>query len=633
MHSLLRLAANKFWRQNFPPKIGSDSNTPARKAPAQQPQTHVNKIPIPTSMTSTKKPRKTDFFAGTHLPTTSTSQAPLRCICHLDLDCFYAAVETVRLGLDPSTPLAVQQWRGVIAVNYAARSFGVNRMDHTDEVRRKCPEIRLVHVETLGGEGKSGDVEDEGVKGMDLERGGKVRENEKVSLKRYREASTRVFDVIFEVMRGYGNGWKVERASIDEAFLDVTEIVDRRVRKERNVDFEEMLRCSGSVLVGDKVDFGAESDRRLIVAAGIAKEVRNAVFEKCQYTCSAGISMNKMLAKFASATNKPNKQTLVCHGAVQELLEKIPLKKIRGFGGKLGQVIARLGVETVGDAQRLSEDVLAQSIGQSSAQWVYRIVRGMDDSEVVERERVKSLLAAKNFKAANSFSGLDKWLSILADELDERIAFEETHHRRDPRTLSLTFRCRSRPKGEFLSSTRSRPMPKAAEGTRGRLLKETALEILKANVGSSGKVSALYFPVSFLGLTATNFNDRADEESAITRFFQQKSDSASGGQKEESERILEDGISPTANGRKRSLDGSSAGNHCGASFNTVEELDLERKRRRQENNDLQFALKIQRQQGSRIPKSTTDKKPARKKVKGSNSQSIASFFKPKVRLK
>ena len=46
------------------------------------------------------------------------SQLQRRVVIHLDLDCFYAQVEAKRLGIDPSVPLAVQQWSGLIAVNY-----------------------------------------------------------------------------------------------------------------------------------------------------------------------------------------------------------------------------------------------------------------------------------------------------------------------------------------------------------------------------------------------------------------------------------------------------------------------------------------------------------------------------------
>lgn len=55
----------------------------------------------------------------------------------------------MRLGIPISTPLAVQQWDGIIAVNYSARNFGVKRGDRVETVLSKCPQIKLVHVETI----------------------------------------------------------------------------------------------------------------------------------------------------------------------------------------------------------------------------------------------------------------------------------------------------------------------------------------------------------------------------------------------------------------------------------------------------------------------------------------------------
>ena len=54
------------------------------------------------------------------------------------------------MGIPTSTPLAVQQWDGIIAVNYSARKFGVKRGDRAETALGKCPQIKLVHVETIG---------------------------------------------------------------------------------------------------------------------------------------------------------------------------------------------------------------------------------------------------------------------------------------------------------------------------------------------------------------------------------------------------------------------------------------------------------------------------------------------------
>jgi DNA polymerase eta len=73
---------------------------------------------------------------------------PLRVIALCDSDAFYAACERVRLELDPSVPLVVQQWESLIAVSYPAREFGISRMDKIKDAKQKCPNLLAVHVAT-----------------------------------------------------------------------------------------------------------------------------------------------------------------------------------------------------------------------------------------------------------------------------------------------------------------------------------------------------------------------------------------------------------------------------------------------------------------------------------------------------
>ena len=78
----------------------------------------------------------------------------------------------------------------------------------------------------------------------------------------------------------------------------------------------------------------------------------------------AGISHNKLLAKLASAMNKPNKQTVVPYRSVDTLMATLPLKKIRNFGGKVGQALEELGCATAGDVQRLPQTSLTAKFGE-----------------------------------------------------------------------------------------------------------------------------------------------------------------------------------------------------------------------------------------------------------------------------
>lgn len=80
----------------------------------------------------------------------------------------------------------------------------------------------------------------------------------------------------------------------------------------------------------------------------------------------AGISHNKILSKIASAMNKPNNQTVVPVHAVAKVMTSLPLKKIRNFGGGVGQKLEALGCSTAADVQALSLSTLQQHFGSSA---------------------------------------------------------------------------------------------------------------------------------------------------------------------------------------------------------------------------------------------------------------------------
>ena len=85
------------------------------------------------------------------------------------------------------------------------------------------------------------------------------------------------------------------------------------------------------------------------MASLIISEIRSDILSKLGYTCSAGISINKTLAKLWSSQFKPNKQSILRDKDVMNYMETLPLQKIRNLGGKLGTNIEQeLGVETAG---------------------------------------------------------------------------------------------------------------------------------------------------------------------------------------------------------------------------------------------------------------------------------------------
>jgi len=84
---------------------------------------------------------------------------------------------------------------------------------------------------------------------------------------------------------------------------------------------------------------------------------------RLQLWLRVGISHNKLLAKLASAMNKPNKQTVVPARVVPELMASLPFRKIRGLGGKLGDAVEELGCITAADVQQLPFEQLRVALG------------------------------------------------------------------------------------------------------------------------------------------------------------------------------------------------------------------------------------------------------------------------------
>eukprot|EP00850_Spirogloea_muscicola_P003338 SM000013S26507 [mRNA] locus=s13:758458:762613:- [translate_table: standard] len=361
-------------------------------------------------------------------------------VLHVDLDCFYAAVEQVRLGIPLEQPLAVQQWEGLIAINYAARARGITRHERAPEALRKCPELHLVHVEVIGG-----------VAGGDRGTG-------KASLERYRQAS----NAIFPIFRRFAS--VCEKASIDEAFLDITAPVEEMVKGGFDVgEIEQLLKVEADrkkprlFVLDGPLSSSISYDCRLLAGAVISARLRATLKTELGYTCSVGVASNKLLAKLGSSMNKPDGVTVIPPRAVATLMGELPLRKIRNLGGKLGIKLAKTGCETARDVQAVPQVKLVQAFGERLGNYVYNAVRGENDEAVAAKATTKSMLAAKTFGATSDFETLRRWMHVLAMELAGRMIRDARRNQRRPKTLQLYYR---RPK--FGDHSKSSPMPAAA---------------------------------------------------------------------------------------------------------------------------------------------------------------------------
>ncbi|KAH3962301.1 hypothetical protein HBI56_194390 [Parastagonospora nodorum] len=474
----------------------------------------------PFSITSPRRIPKSKFtYKHLHQLKSYSPQTPLRVIAHVDLDAFYAQCETVRLGLDPSLPLAVQQWQGLIAINYPARAFGLSRHVTSSEALKQCPDLILQHVATW----KEGDE-----KWAYHEDSFKNMATHKVSLDPYRLECRRILKCIKESLPDKEQ--RVEKASIDEVFMDLsgqihTILLERYPELRGPAPYDDpterlpkvpttVLDWAADALVETGEEDGEDQDPDwddvcTVIASEIVRDVRKNIKEKLGYTCSGGVAKNKMLAKLGSGYKKPNQQTVIRNRAIKHFLSDMKFTKIRMLGGKLGdEAVAMFGTDLV---KSLMEQPLEQlkKLGDDTGSWLYNIIRGEDHSEVNPRTQIKSMLSAKSFRPAiNSFEQGVRWLRIFSADIFSRCVEEGVlENKRRPKTINLHHR-----QG---GQTRSRQAPIP----QGKPLSEATLFDLAKNLLAQVVVDGRAWPCANLSLSVGGFEDGITNNKGIGGFL------------------------------------------------------------------------------------------------------------------
>lgn len=224
----------------------------------------------------------------------------------------------------------------------------------------------------------------------------------------------------------------VEPLSLDEAYLDVTQ------NKKGNPS-----------------------------ATLIAQEIRKRIFEEVGLTASAGISVNKFVAKVASDYNKPNGQKTVTPEEVEAFLEDLDIKKFYGVGKVTADRMYHLGIFTGKDLKSKSAEFLEEHFSKSGL-YYYNIVRGIHNSQVKPHRTAKSVAAEHTF-----YENLTSEIFMI--EKLERIASELEHRLKrysiSGKTVTLKIKY-----SDFTTQTRSKTLPYFISD-KGLLL-ETAKELL-----------------------------------------------------------------------------------------------------------------------------------------------------------
>ena len=226
---------------------------------------------------------------------------------------------------------------------------------------------------------------------------------------RYREISSKIHKIFHEYTD------LVEPLSLDEAYLDVTQ------NKKGNPS-----------------------------ASLLAQEIRFRILNEVGLTASAGISVNKFVAKIASDVNKPNGQKTVNPDEILDFLEQLPIRKFYGVGKVTTEKMYQLGIFTGLDLKSKSLEFLEKHFGKSGA-FYYNVVRGIHNSEVKAHRITKSVAAEHTFDVnLSSEIFMLEQLDKIASSLERRLK----KHNISGKTVTLKIKY-----SDFTQQTRSKTMP------------------------------------------------------------------------------------------------------------------------------------------------------------------------------
>lgn len=297
--------------------------------------------------------------------------SPARTVFHVDMDAFFVSVEEL---FDPALkgrPVVVgggPNERGVVsAASYEARKFGIHSAMPLRTAARLCPQAIFVPG----------------------------------TPHRYREYSGKVFEVLKQFSP------RVEMASIDEAYLDLT-----------------------------------GTERLLGPPLKAANDLHHAVKRVTGLNCSLGIATSRLLAKIASDQAKPNGMLWIPRGQEQCFLAPLPVRKVPGVGAKTEARLSQYGIRQIGDLAALDEDLLLEEL---LGKWGLALAgksRGLDAGgyfrgEIAAESDPKSISHEHTFSTDSPDADL---LESTLARLSQMVARRLREHDLHTRTVQIKLR-------------------------------------------------------------------------------------------------------------------------------------------------------------------------------------------------
>lgn len=287
-----------------------------------------------------------------------------RLIFHIDVNSAFLSWESVhRLKEDPealdlrTVPSAVggdasKRHGIVLAKSTPAKKYGIVTGEPLAQARKKCPSLLTVPA----------------------------------NFRIYQEYSHAMMKILEEYTPD------IEKFSIDEAFLDMTETIH---------------------LFGSPLE--------------TADRIRSRIKKELGFTVNVGIGPNKLLAKMASDFEKPDKTHTLYAEEIEKKMWPLPIRDLFFVGGAAQKKLEAIGIHTIGQLANSRLSLLRSHLGEKYSQVIYNYANGIDDSPVEQREPVTKgygnrITLAKD---ADSYEEAFQVLLSLAETVGARLRADE----------------------------------------------------------------------------------------------------------------------------------------------------------------------------------------------------------------
>ncbi len=164
-----------------------------------------------------------------------------------------------------------------------------------------------------------------------------------------------ISDCIMQIFRGYATNF--EQVSVDEAYLDVTDQVEESFEK----------------------------------ASDYAQKIKADVKNQIGISFSVGIGPNKLVAKIACDSQKPDGLTIVKPQEAKVFLESLDVDRLLGVGKKTSIKMTELGIKTVGDLAKFDCQRLIEVFGRVMGIYFHNAANAVDNEPVQEQGEAESI--------------------------------------------------------------------------------------------------------------------------------------------------------------------------------------------------------------------------------------------------